>query len=689
MLFWTSILAILLLLIFIISGYKSACKLISYLPNDIPTNIDSLPGGLNLINLTNNWYKIIVDQKGKIAVKNREGKVIVSGLTFYAEFKGEKGSWGLHNIFVKKVNDSCIEINGTGPRNTNVNLLIIKTDLPRIDIRTKINYNTRSIVQRESLVAAFGLPVTEVYRKNRTVDTANFEPEYWLQKEGVRFGSGETSALIYHTPSVSSLQLETNKKILFINLDYSQDHPFVKIPYQKNGGGKWLDLSASDNKPSTELDNSFSMNIGSSPMNIPRLMLVPSGYKAGYVFTEHADLGNIRQQRAAYFGSEDITEASKAIGGFVGHKIPVTKSVFYTGQVTSPGAYIYEGGKVSPLLNFLDQLYATGLYDICLHTPDDGNSNRQTLEEAIKFMKERYNTICWIDHGFYSGQINRESLVCDGLDSLSPYYAADLWEKYDTKYFWSAAVEMIKDEHRVSVSDNLKRLKFYHAYVTFLQRYASPDDLKNLNFLQLIKKIKTNYSYRLEMNTLEYDGGTSIPTPLYWQSPTRTNQFYSWATDQEKGYGDLGQKEIENEKGQLSNLIKHQGIFVEHNYFVRNLPNDKILKNLNGKLVINPSFDKILSMISDSREKGDLYVTTIRDLLNYWILLKNVKFDYLPDGSINVINNNNIPIKGLSLIIKAKKILVDGIEPAMKHENNETIFWFNIGTQSQVKLVAQ
>ena len=149
-----------------------------------------------MINLTNNWYKIIVDQKGKIAVKNREGKVIVSGLTFYAEFKGEKGSWGLHNIFVKKVNDSCVEINGTGPRNTNVNLLIIKTDLPRIDIRTKINYNTRSIGQRESLVAAFVLPVTEVDRKNRTVDTANFEPEYWLQKEGVRFGSGETSALI-------------------------------------------------------------------------------------------------------------------------------------------------------------------------------------------------------------------------------------------------------------------------------------------------------------------------------------------------------------------------------------------------------------------------------------------------------------------------------------------------------------
>lgn len=677
-------------MIFLIKGYKSAAKEISYLPRIYPNFIDSLPGGMNQISLENRWYNLVVDQKGRIAVKTREGKVIISALTYYSKFDGDDENWGLQNTTAKLINDSSIEINGTSLKNVQVTIVVIrKTDLPRIDIQTKINYSTNTVVRRESLVASFGVPVAEVYRKNRTVDTSNFEPEYWLQKEGVRFGNGESSALIYHTPSVSSLQLETNKRLLFINLDYSLDHPFVNLPYQKNGGGKWIDLSESDYKPTSELDNSFSINIGPFPKSTPRLMLVPSGYKAGYVFTEHADLGSIRRQRAAYFGSEDITEATKATGGFVAHKIPVTKSVFYTGAVTSPGAYIYEGGKVSPLLNFLDQLYATGLYDICLHTPDDGNSNRKTLEESIKFMKERYNTICWIDHGFYSGKINRESLVCDGLDSLSPYYAADLWEKYDTKYFWSAAVEMIKDKNRVSVSDNLKRLKFYQAYITLLKHYASPDDLKNLNLLQLIKKIKTNYSYRLEMNTLEYNGGPSLPTPLFWQSPTRTKELYSWATDQEKGYGDLGQKEIENEKGQLSNLVKHQGIFVEHNYFVRNLPNDRILRDVNGKLVINPNFDRILSMISDSRDKGDLYITTISHLLNYWILLKNVKFEYLPDGSINVFNNNNSQIKGLSLIIKAKNILVDGKEPSMKHENNETIFWFDIGPQRHVKLMAQ
>lgn len=688
--FLAVIILFIVLIVFLVTGYKSASKAISYLPKNYPGFIDSLQAQKNRIDLANQWYAIAVDQQGRIEVKSKEGKVIISALTYYAEFEGEKPSWGLQNPSSKLLNDSSIEINGTGPKNEKVKLVLIcRSDLPKIDFQSKINYSKNTKVKRESLVASFAVPVSEVYRKNRTVDTSNFEEEYWLQKEGVRFGNKKNSALIYHTPAISSMQLQTNKNVLFINLDYSLDHPFVNIPYQKNGGKKQINLSESYFKPSSELDNSFSINIGTFCKSTPRLMLVPSGYKAGYVFTEHADLGNIRQQRAAYFGSEDITEASKATGGFVAHKIPVTKSVFYTGPVTSPGAYIYEGGIVSPLLGFLDQLYATGLYDLCLHTPDDGNSNRETLEESIKFMKERYNTICWIDHGFYGGKINRESLVCDGLDSLSPYYAADLWEKYDTKYFWSAAVEMIRNANRVSVTSSIKRLRFYKAYVTFLQRYASHDDLKNLNFSQLIKKIKTNYSYKLEMNLLRYNAGTSLPTPLYWQSPTRTRNFYSWATDQEKGYGDLSEKDIENERGQLSDLIKHQGIFIDHGYFVRNRSDDKTLKTVDGKLVINPNFDKILSLISDKRSKGDLYITTVRDLLSYWIKLEKVDFQYLPDGSVTIINNNDEAINGLSLVIRGNNVMINGKQPKMKQSGQDIIFWFDLPAHKQVKMTTE
>ena len=686
----TAILGVILLIVFIKAGIHSASKLVSYLPQNIPDYVYSPVNPKSLNKIKNSYCSIIVDHEGKVSIIGADGKVIVSSLVYYGELESGKSYCGLKNSSVRNLNDSSILIEGNGLRNELVDLLVTTSNwLPKIDVQVRTHYNEKTLVKRESLISSFNIPVSEVYKKNRELDSDNLSSEYWLQNEGVLFRDHKNSALIYHTPLISSLQLETDKKLLFVNLDFDLDHPFVTIPYQPNKGHKWTNVSQSIYKKGSERQNAFSIYIGTAHKTIPRLMLVPSGYKAGYVFTEHADGGTIGTQRAAYFGSDDIMSAKDATGGFVKYKIPVTKSVFYTGPLTLPGATIIEGGKVSPLLNFLDELYATGNYDLCLHTPDDSTSNKKTLAEAIKFMKERYNSICWIDHGFYGGKLNREASVCDGLDSTSPYYAGNLWEEYDTKYFWSPAVEMIKNGNWISVSDNLRKFRFYKAYVTFLKRYASPADLMHLNFFQLIKKLRKNHAFSYELNTLEYNSGSSIPTPMYWRFPTKARNCYFWATDQEKTYGNLTQKDVENEKAQLDNLINHQGVFIDHGYFVRNRRDDRILKTVNGHLMVNPNFDKILSLIVARREKGDLFVTTIKDLLNYWIKLDKIEFQYLPDGSTNIVNNNDESINGLSLIINSAFILVNGRKPSMKASNGQTIFWFNMEPHQTVNLVAK
>lgn len=261
----------------------------------------------------------------------------------------------------------------------------------------------------------------------------------------MRFGSGDKSALIYHTPLLSSLQLDTKNNLVFLNLEYYLDHPFIQIPFQEDSLGRWVDLSKSEYIAGSERNNSFSINFGDNSKVIPRVMLVPNGYLACYVFTEHADGGDIRTNRASYFGSEDIHNIKDATGGFAGHKIPVTKSVFYLEPSGNFGSSVQENINSSQFLDFLDQHQATNNYDICLHSPENGNSNRKILEESMKFMKDRYNSSTWIDHGFYSGKINRECSVADGFNSNSEYYAADLWEKYETRYFWSPAVELIRN----------------------------------------------------------------------------------------------------------------------------------------------------------------------------------------------------------------------------------------------------
>jgi hypothetical protein len=677
---------IILLCFFLYSGYKSAEIPVSYLPEINTFVIDSSLSDSNPVKLKFSSYELLVDHNGRISVKTSDGESIISALTYYAEFNENKSGWGLKNVLVSLINDTCIVLSGNGSDNTQIKLILTSSRLfPKINVTVETYYGSQTTVRREALVALFDNPVSEVYLKNRKIAKKNFEPEYWLQKEGVRFGRNETSALIYHTPLVSSLQLLTKKNILFINLDFSLDHPFVHFPYQSDETGKWIDLSKSEYKKGTGHRNSFSINFGPLPVAVPRLMLVPNGYRAAYIFTEHADGGDIQKQRAAYFGSEDIKVANEATGGFVGHKIPVTKSVFYTGPATLPGASIYEDGKISPLLNFLDELHATNLYKLCLHTPDDLSSTREILETSMKFMKERYNTSTWIDHGFYSGKINREAMVCDGLDSTSQFYAADLWKKYDTKYFWSPAVEILDNANWVSATDELKKMKFYKAYVSFLQHYLTQKDLRQLNIIQIVKELKKRYSHRRELNTLEYYSRNSKPTPLYWQHPTRTQQFYSWATNFEKYFGEAT---VANEKEQLLNLIDNQGVFINHGYFPRN--RDKrdgiITTDRNGKLVIDPKFDSILTIMSQMRDREDLYITTVKVLMDYWIALEKISFEYLPDGTINILNNNDYPIKGLSLKIEAKTLLINGKVPSMKHSGGGTIFWFDIDSHQTLRL---
>ena len=65
-----------------------------------------------------------------------------------------------------------------------------------IKINTKSLYKKDVQVIREAMVVKMAQPVMEVYRKNTLIDTANFQSEYWLNKEGVRFGSGKNTLIV-------------------------------------------------------------------------------------------------------------------------------------------------------------------------------------------------------------------------------------------------------------------------------------------------------------------------------------------------------------------------------------------------------------------------------------------------------------------------------------------------------------
>jgi hypothetical protein len=694
LIFCVAFAAVIFVISFLLSGYYTASKPISYLPDIDKFDLDSFPPEINQIELKNPWFILVADKSGRLAVKTLAGEIIMSSLTFFSSYEGVIDNWGLKNLSVQLSNDSTISIIGKGPLDVLIKALFtIHNYVPKLDVQIRTQYNSDIIINREALVAKFNVPVTEVYLKNRKIDYGPFDSEYWLQRQGVRFGNGSRSSLIYNTPYVSSLQLNAKKNLLFINLEYYLDHPFVQIPYQKDGGGRWINLSSANFNANTERENNFSIYFGDMPQVTPRLMLVPYGYTAGYVFTEHADGGNLKTNRAAYFGDENISDINDAKGGFYGHKIPVTKSVFYVDSTRNLSeAFIRDDPEKPGFLDFLNQIYATGIYDICLHTPEGYNSKRISLNESIKFMKENFDTKTWIDHGMYSGNLNRESFVCDGLDPGSEYYAADLWKKYNTCYFWNPATELIENS-MISPSKSLKEGKFYKAYVDFWKHYLSSKELKEMRFPAATKELLRRHQNKGELNSLRPDKGNAYPTPLFWQHPTRTKRFYSWTTNYEKDYGGLlGNKaeiKLLNEQKQLDMLCTNWGVFINHGYFVRNRKDHNIFSESNGKIVINPFFDKLLEFMAHMRDEGNLCITTIRDLLDYWIKIENISFEYMPDGGINVINLGDEPIKGLSLAVHAKGVLINGEIPSHKQVGEDTIVWFDIPANSNVRLHAE
>ncbi len=674
--FWTILIICVSGFAILLSGYFAASKPRPFLPKNNPDWLHQAPSSLNQTEIDHAGYKLLVGKDGSICVNSIGGKPIMTNLTYYASYEGSSEKWGLDKVSVIATSDSTISIDGEGQSGTLVALLItMPKNRPRLDVNIKTHYSSNAVVDRESLVAGFSGPVSQVYTKNRGIDQEKMEPVYWLDRQGALFGSGSESALIYNTPLVSSLQLDSKRNLLYINLDYYLDHPFVNIPYQENSGGKWIDISKSQYLAGDERNNKFSVFFGTGSESIPRIMLVPKGYLAGYVFTEHADGGSIKTHRAAYFGSEDITRIDSATGGFAGHKIPVTKSVFYVDPDAAKYSSIRDDPDFPQFLDFLTQLNDSGIYDICLHTPENLNSNHEILEESIKFMKSRFDTKTWIDHGMYNGIINRECISADGLNPESQFYAADLWEKYDTRYFWSPAVEMIRN---YSLKEQVKKLKFLEVSEHLWDRYLSPDELHSTSFIHAFKEMKIRYTDKGELNSQKSYSGSAFPTPLYWQNPAINRDLYSWVTDYEKETANLSLKKIDTDQRQLNKLVSDRGIFVDHGYFVRNERNDGNLVEKNGKLVINPLFDKILENMARMRDKGDLYLTTIRNLLDYWILTEKISFDYMPDGLIYINNNNNEPITGLSLIVRAQTVRINGEIPKSRREGEDTIFWFDI-----------
>ncbi|MCM3081576.1 hypothetical protein [Brevibacillus invocatus] len=303
----------------------------------------------------------------------------------------------------------------------------------------------------------------------------------------------------------------------------------------------------------------------------------------------------------------------------------MTKSVFYSNPYYKPYLRSHIAIEQHPqFLPFLDELHKQG-NEIVLHTlyPFELRHYQRTTENILAFMKNRLGSVTWIDHGYL-----KSSFAFDALDKKTPHYLAQMWEKYDTKYFW----------------------------------HYSAEDTANTN---------------LSLDLYQTRKNDALRTPLYWSHPTVTGPFYTWASavvPEDTMYQYSGKN--------LYELIHNRGVFINHTYLARVPSSERagrfMIRNANGEWVIHPAFDQLLKKLSTLRDQGDLYLTTVRDIMNYWIAVSQVRMDYAPSGAIWLHNQGNQKISGLSMATQSNEVFVNGKKPLQREVDGERIFWFDL-----------
>ena len=632
----------------------------SYLPEIELTKNEVLPESKNYI-FSNKWYSVYFDEMSKqLTIFGKDFNPLVKNISSLFEMKTENDTLKLSTNINKlkwKTRKSGAELilffeNDFVQRRLKMNLSSFK---PLIEFEVEDKFRRKADVLRSSIIIESGEKATEVYRFNRQLGENPEQKEYWLDKEGLRFGGDKNSLLVYHQTDISSMQLDNQNSALIINLDWAKDHPFFRFPLAPDSTNWKYEQSFSSFEKREKNHHHFSFYAGINFDAIPRFMKNPAGFLSTYIWTEHADFTNIRTNRAAYFGSEKITSADSAVGGFVKYNIPVTKSVFYanpdsiTNSNASHGLFTGLESSItsdSALFDFLKQINEKGS-EICLHTPEQYTTTRSFLDEALGFMNVNFASPSWIDHGNNNKlHNNREDLICDATLKDSPWYAIDLWEKNGVKYLHNA---------------------YYEEYFTFL----------NKGFNSSIEKAYTGW-------------GDYIPKPDYWQHKASGKNLWHWPTESALFVENENLWSYYFEKAKFLDFISNWSVEINHVYPAWVDPKKGFWKfDADSTIIAQNGFNKTLEIMDGFRKSGEINLTTIEDFMNYRLAIDSIKYDLLNDGRIRITNQSNKDLKNLGMAAKAKIVLVDRTKPFSKQVGEDLIFWFDLksGESKIIRLV--
>ena len=513
---------------------------------------------------------------------------------------------------------------------------------PLITFSSTTIYNRSLLLIRQSLSASYGPDLMEVYRNSTLSDSNSFQDEYWLGKGGFQVHSDSAGFIIYKADEISSIQLNPPKKRFTVNFDWEMDHPLLHWPLLKSSENIKENHSSSKMNKGSVLKGKFTVQGLREFRKIPKILKYPNGFSATLIWTEHADYSDIRLQRAVNFGSDQIVNSRDAEGGFVKHKIPVTKSVFFSNpdKVMNSVKVGFIDSEVASIQGtpgfkeFLVDLADQG-QEICLHTPDHFTCTSSLLESAVSFCKNEFNSVSWIDHGYdNSPKSNRENLVCDGLTEKSDHRSLDIWKEFGLKYFWNC---------------------FYEDTNIF-----------------------SRYTFNSFFSQPYFGWGDRFPVPEYWQHSTRSQDLLHWRTTGTLDPPDGGMWSYYFNDSRLQDLLKSRATAILHCYPSRADSTNGFYEFRESHFKIQNSLELALQKQAGLRDKGLLQLVSIKDYLDYQTALRNVELRFLTNGKVRVENKGDVDLKGLTFALTSGTMGVRGKKIQSRSEADETFYWFDL-----------
>lgn len=559
------------------------------------------------------------------------------------------------------------------------------------DVSLEIDFRAPRRVTRDALVLQVKPALALAAKPNGYAPPTPPTQETWLGRGTVAYGDADCRFAIVHPTELSSIQIDPPERRLWLNFDWAEDHPHIVFSRSAN----WDDASAIEWPAGARRHGAVRLYVGSGVAPIVRPMLAPNGALGVFVWTEHACNCDLRTHRAVYFGHEDIVRAKDAVGGFVKHRIPTTKSVFYDNEICERIAVreaSVDGEMVAIRQNpefetYLFELRDAGGYEIIPHGVQPNTSTRDKAIEALDYMRRNFNSQSWIDHSAFRRNVvsgGNDGYLAFGLDPAGEHYRGDLWREFGYRYFWNHATEYkeVVPRHPPPTSSSQRQKLLSHVKHALAQ--VLPRGL-----LEKIRKqkLETRGDQEPDRALDQFSVHPARPMPIWWRNAQATGEFLNWATRATAdAYFRPGDGPIMRRR--LDGLVACWGIDLHHCYPTRvERHNATWCEDGDGKFVVSPAFDETLAHMAALRDAGDLYIGTMRELMGHWEALADLHVVPQADGTTLLHNRSQVRLRGVSVAVRGGAWRIDGAEHHVRRFGTDWILWCDLSPNEQVKVV--